>query len=63
MNQTTRFMLAMGAALAGTLCFIAGQPRFEMLPESTAKYVGIACFLLSGLFWAAFGIGAGKKPS
>ncbi len=60
MPKSTRFMLAMGAALVGTLCFVAGQPRYEFLSQSTAKFAGIACFLVSGLFWAAYGIAAGQ---
>ncbi|MCP4246179.1 MAG: hypothetical protein GY778_03940 [bacterium] len=60
MNQRTRFMLAMGAALAGTLCFVAGQPRFDLVSAGTGKYAGIAFFMVSGLLWAAYGLGAGR---
>ena len=61
MNQKIRFMLAMGAALAGTLCFVAAQPQFDLVSGSTAKFVGLACFLVSGVFWAAFGFAARKE--
>ncbi len=61
MNQKTRFMLAMGAALVGTLCFVAAQPQFDLVPGGIAKFAGLACFLVSGLFWAAFGYGARKE--
>ena len=56
-----RFMLAMGAALIGTLCYVAGQPQFALLSPGTAKFAGLACCLVSGLFWAAFGFGARKE--
>lgn len=61
MPQRIRFMCASGAALIGTLCFVAAQPRFELVDEGTAKFVGIAFFLISGLFWTAFGFGASKE--
>ncbi len=61
MNQRTRFMLAMAAALAGTLCFVAGEPGFDLVSAASAKFAGIAFFLVSGLLWAAYGIGAGKE--
>ena len=60
MTQKTTFMLAMGAAAAGTLCFVAAQPQFDLLAPGTAKFAGIGCFLVSGLFWAVYGLGAGK---
>ena len=54
-------MLAMGAALVGTLCFVGAQPRFDLVSENTGAFAGLACFLVSGLFWAAFGLGARKE--
>lgn len=60
-KQRMRFMWAMGAALVGTCCFIAAQPRFDLVPGGIAKPVGIAFFLASGLLWAAFGFGAAKE--
>ena len=51
----------MGAAIIGTLCFVARQPRFALLSESTGQFFGIAFFMVSGLLWAAFGFGASKK--
>ena len=61
MSQTMKFAWAMGAAIVGTLCFVAKQPRFGLLSESTGQFVGIVFFLLSGLLWAAYGFGASKK--
>ena len=61
MSQMMRFVWAMCAAMVGTLCFVAKQPRFGLLSESTGQIVGIAFFLLSGLLWAAYGFGASKK--
>ena len=62
MPQNIRFVCASGAALIGTLCFVAAQPSFALLGEGTGKFVGVAFFLVSGLFWAAFGFGARKEP-
>ena len=62
MPQRIKFMSAMGAAMIGTLCFVAVQPRIGLVGEGTGRFIGIAFFLLSGLFWAAFGFGAGKEP-
>lgn len=61
MPQRTRFMAAMGASLIGTLCFVAAQPRFAFIDKGPAEFAGIAFFLLSGLFWAAYGFGARKE--
>ncbi len=61
MHQRRRFMVAMGAALLGTLAFVAAQPRFDLIPAGTAKFAGIACFLVSGLFWASYGFGASRE--
>lgn len=54
-------MCAMGAASIGTLCYFAAEPRFELVGEGTIRIVGMAFFLLSGLFWGAFGFGARKQ--
>ena len=51
----------MGAGAIGTLCYVAALPRFDLVPKAPAEYVGIAFFLISGLFWAAYGFGAGKS--
>jgi len=61
MSQMTRFGLAMGLSIVGTLCFIAGQDRFAFLSPETAKFAGMAAFLVSGLCWAYFGVGAAKR--
>ncbi len=61
MTKQVRFMLAMGISVAGTLCFIAGQPRFAYLDSDAARFAGIACFLVAGVFWAAFGLAAGSN--
>ncbi len=55
MSQKLCFMLAMGAASLGTLLFIAAQPRFEIVAPTYARFAGIACFVVSGVFWALFG--------
>ncbi len=61
MSRSTKFIAAMGTSLIGTLCFIAAQPRFAFLSAETGKFAGIAFFLVSGLIWAAFGMGARKE--
>ena len=60
MTQRMTFMLAMAAAAAGTLCYLAGQPRLDLIAPGTAMFGLIACTLVSGLFWALFGINAGR---
>ncbi len=61
MPQRIKFMCAVGAAALGTLCYVAAEPGFELVSERTAEFVGIAFFLLSGLFWTTFGFGARKQ--
>ena len=45
-----RFVCARGVASIGTLCYLAANPRNELVGEGTAKWIGLAFFLLSGLF-------------
>ena len=61
MTQRIRFMLAMSASVAGTLFFVACQPRFDLISPSTGQFAGIACFMVSSLFWGVFGLNAGKE--
>ncbi|MFQ5462038.1 MAG: hypothetical protein ACE5E5_05355 [Phycisphaerae bacterium] len=51
MTKRVTFSLAMGLSAAGILCFVAGQPRFAVLESTTAKFAGIACLLVAGIFW------------
>ncbi len=55
MSQRLCFMLAMGAGVLGTLLFVAAQPRFELVAPTSARFAGIVCLVVSGVFWALFG--------
>jgi len=51
MRNPTLFAVAFGLVIVSILLFMAGQPRFDFLPQRQANFLGTAAVLGSGLFW------------
>jgi hypothetical protein len=60
MKNPILFPVAFGLAIVSILLFMAGQPRFDSLPPSSARFLGTAAVLVSGLFWVLW-VTSGRK--
>ena len=60
MKNPFLFAVAFGLVVVSILLFMAGQPRFDLLPPSYGRFLGTAAVLVSGLFWVLW-VTSGRK--
>lgn len=60
-SQLIPFSVAIALSGAAALLFVAGAPRFDLVPRTYANIGGIALAVVSGLFWTLFGVSFARK--
>ena len=60
-NQLVLFGIAFSLTGVAVLLFVAGAPRFDLLPRTYANYGGIAAAVVGAVLWALFGLSFARR--